>query len=42
MNKIIEQRLVNACRILADKGIDKAIVGEPTVIYYLTGIHIIP
>lgn len=42
MNKIIEQRLVNACRILAEKGIDKAIVGEPTVIYYLTGIHIIP
>lgn len=41
-NEVIRKRLVNACHILVEKGIDKAIVGEPTVIYYLTGIHIIP
>ena len=32
-NEVIRKRLVNACRILVEKGIDKAIVGEPTVIF---------
>ena len=42
MDNILERRLANTCRILSDKGYDKAVIGDPTAIYYLTGIHIIP
>lgn len=39
---ILEKRQKKLCELLRADGIDKAIVGEPMNINYLTGIHIVP
>lgn len=38
----LQTRQVKVCEFLRQCGFDKAIIGDPMVINYLTGIHIIP
>ena len=40
--KELRERQLKACEALKNAGIDKAIIGDPMSINYLTGIHIIP
>lgn len=39
---VLRVRQLKACEILKKSGYDKAIIGDPMSINYLTGIHIIP
>lgn len=40
--EVFEKRRQKACELLKEAGFDKAIIGDPMSINYLTGIHIIP
>ncbi|QEK16409.1 M24 family metallopeptidase [[Clostridium] hylemonae] len=40
--KTLEERRKKLCRLLREEGIQKAVIGEPMNIVYLTGIHIVP
>ena len=40
--EILKYRQEKACELLKEAGFDRAIVGDPMSINYLTGIHIIP
>lgn len=42
MDYTFEKRKAKACELLEKSGFDKAIIGDPMSILYLTGIHIIP
>lgn len=39
---LIRERQLNACKLLRENGFDKAVVGDPMSVDYLTGIHITP
>ena len=40
--EVLKNRQRKACELLRKEGIDKAIIGDPMSINYLTGIHVIP
>lgn len=39
---LIRERQLKACRLLRENGFDKAVIGDPMSVDYLTGIHITP
>lgn len=39
---LIRERQLKACKLLRENGFDKAVIGDPMSVNYLTGIHITP
>lgn len=39
---MLTERKNRACDLFLEQGFDKALIGDPMSIYYLTGIHIVP